>query len=131
MANIKAPINGQIPPGFVDIGQFPAGNWMPPAETKILLPATIKAVIDGDIPNPVSYEDWQTLYGVDPNFSAMSNTKENEHKKLVFYNKFLSTEEIVKIQKCIKAIEGIDILFEDDGATPLYEDDGLTYLTED
>ena len=130
MANIKVPINAILPPGFVDIGQFLAGAWHNNAESLILLPATLKAVIDGDIPNPVTYEDWKTLYGAAPNYSALSNTKENEHKKLVFYNKFLSIDETLEALKCIKASEGDDVLLEDDGVTPQTDDDGI-YLLED
>jgi len=101
-----------------------AGVWVngPGLETEINLPDTLKAVVDLDITDPLSYDDFQTFYGD----SAMSNTEENKKKKLVFYDRDLTDAEKITIQKCIDAKTGIDVLNDVNG--PVYSPNGLLVL---
>ena len=111
--------------GYTLTSSNPAGKWHNGAETEIDLDDTLKAVIDLDITDPLSYDDFQTFYGD----SAMSNTEENKKKKLVFYDRDLTDAEKITIQKCIDAKTGVDVLLEEDGITPLTEESGV-YLIE-
>jgi predicted RNA-binding Zn-ribbon protein involved in translation (DUF1610 family) len=80
----------------------------------------------GTVP-PLSYEEMETNYnGADQVFS---NTEEGKKKKIVAYDRELTTEEQLTIQKCIDAKTGVDVLREEDGVTPLTDENGI-YLLE-
>ena len=68
------------------------------AETKINLPDTLKAVVDGDITDPLGYADFLAQYGL----SAISNTEVNKKRQLCFWDRDLTAEETAKALKCIK-----------------------------
>ena len=120
---IRVPIGAIVnQTGYSYTDTYKAGKWHNNAETKIQLPTGLKAVVDGDCPNPLGYAEFESNFnGAN---TAFSNTKEKEHKYLVFYDRVLTTEELLKIQKCLKTKEGEDVLTDGNGE-PLTDENGL------
>ncbi len=118
---IRVPIGATFSQsGYTYTATYQAGIWHNGAETEIDLSDTLKAVIDLDITDPLGYDDFQTFYGD----SAMSNTEEGKKKKLVFYDRDLTTDEKVIIQKCIDAKTGVDV-WKDSEGTIVYDTNGI------
>jgi hypothetical protein len=118
---IRVPIDSTFSQsGYTYTATYQAGVWHNGAETEIELPATLKAVVDLDCPNPLNYDDFQTFYGD----SAMSNTEEGKKKKLVFYDRDLTVDEKVTIQKCIDAKTGVDVVHDSEGVI-VYDSEGI------
>lgn len=125
---IRVPIGKTVTQsGYTYSGTYIAGKWHNGAETGILLPSNLTAVINSDCLNPLYYSDFESNFN--DSDLAFSNTEEKKHKYLVFYDTALDTAGVIRVQKCLKQKNGEDILTDESGL-PLTDEDGVYLTTE-
>ncbi len=124
---IRVPIGKNVTTsGYSYSETYQAGKWHNDAETKIQLPLSLKTVADGDITNPLNYDNFELDFN--NAHTGFSNREDKKHKYLLFYNRALTTAEQKKIQKCLKWKNSDNLLTDEDGNL-LTDENGL-YLEE-
>jgi len=125
---IRVPIGASVTQaGYTLTSSNPAGKWHNGAETEIDLDDTLKAVIDGDITDPLGYSEWMTNFNASD--IAFSNMKENEHKNLVFYSSPLSLAEKLQVQKCLD-VKNSEFVMVDEDDVVMVDEDGIILVDE-